>query len=56
MPFFAYDLLRQSRDVVRNETFDATLNSYCAMCAFRRCCPAVEGQPTVGPETGEVPS
>ena len=56
VPFFAYDLLRQSRDVVRHETFDATVNSYCARCAFRRCCPAVEGQPTVGPEAGEATS
>ena len=48
-PFFAYDLLRHARDVVRDEVFDATTNPRCATCAFRRCCPAVEGQSTVGP-------
>jgi superfamily I DNA/RNA helicase/RecB family exonuclease len=39
-PFFAYELLRASVDTVRGERFHATMNSYCAMCAFRRMCPA----------------
>jgi hypothetical protein len=39
-PFFAYELLRSSVDAVRGERFYATVNSYCAMCAFRRMCPA----------------
>jgi RecB family exonuclease len=39
-PFFAYELLRHSVDAVRDERFHATVNSYCAMCAFRRMCPA----------------
>lgn len=52
-PFFAVDLLRRSRDTVREERFHATTNARCATCAFRRCCPAVEGQATVGPEAGE---
>jgi hypothetical protein len=47
VPFFAYDLLARSTQTLRSEQFMATPNERCAVCAFRRACPAQEGQPTV---------
>ncbi|AXT84201.1 hypothetical protein C6I20_02650 [Aeromicrobium sp. A1-2] len=46
-PFFAYDLLARSTHTLRAEQFSATPNDRCAACAFRRSCPAQDGQPTV---------
>jgi superfamily I DNA/RNA helicase/RecB family exonuclease len=47
-PFFADELLQESRDSVRLERFEATVNEHCPRCAFRRLCPAQDGGPTVG--------
>ena len=51
-PFFAYELLRRSRDSVRLERFEATVNERCQICPFRRCCPAqAAGDQTVEAES-----
>jgi hypothetical protein len=34
-------------DVVRSETFDATVNAYCARCDFATMCPAQQRSGTV---------
>ena len=45
-PFFVYDLLRRTRDVVRSEGFVATTNARCDRCTFRKQCPA-QIEPTI---------
>ena len=51
-PFFADDLLRRSRDAVRFERFEATVNDRCPICPFQRCCPAqAAGDVTVEAES-----
>jgi len=51
-PFFVYQLLRDTRDALRFERFDAIPNSGCARCTFRKQCPA-QIEPTITvPESG----
>ena len=51
-PFFAYELLRRSRDAVRLERFEATVNDRCQICPFQRSCPAqAAGDQTVEAES-----
>ena len=51
-PFFAYELLRRSRDAVRLERFEATVNDRCHICPFQRSCPAqAAGDQTVEAES-----
>jgi superfamily I DNA/RNA helicase/RecB family exonuclease len=46
-PFFVYGLLRQTRDTIRTERFDAVPNARCDRCTFRKQCPA-QIEPTIG--------
>ncbi|MFL6089052.1 MAG: ATP-dependent helicase [Aeromicrobium sp.] len=53
-PFFVYDLLRQTRDTIRQERFDALPNARCDRCAFRKQCPA-QVEPTIPEVSTGVP-
>jgi superfamily I DNA/RNA helicase/RecB family exonuclease len=45
-PFFVDDLIRQTRDTIRDEQFSATPNARCERCTFRKQCPA-QIEPTI---------
>ena len=46
-PFLLAQAHRRAIDVVRSETFDATVNAYCSRCEFATMCPAQQRSGTV---------